>query len=401
MKLVPLSFAVLALATLTIVSSCKDTETPIKTVSWKKHVIEKPNTLPEGQPSSVNTVVAADFDNDGQMDVISSFDGKVFLYKGPQWERTVILDEMPANWKGVHADRGCIHSTLMDVNGDGKMDYVGANRMLFWLECPPNPFTDPWPLRMINLEVNGAHCVTTGDVDSDGKLDLIANSWRDSSESTIPNSITWLKVPEDPYEDKLWTPHVFADKDAPGGNHYMGFGDVNKDGRPDIACGAKGGMPGGNWFAWWEQPENPEGPWKKHVLSDNEPGATNILPVDLDGDGHVDYVASRGHGKGVLWFKGPEFKKIEIDPNISSPHSLEIGDINGDGFTDVVTCSASLNGETVIYYNDGKGNFTRHVIDTKQASYDIRPVDMDGDGDLDILIAGHRSRNVVWYENLN
>jgi hypothetical protein len=34
-----------------------------------------------------------------------------------------------------------------------------------------------------------------------------------------------------------------------------------------------------------------------------------------------------------------------------------------------------------------------------QAAYNIRLIDMDGDGDLDVLIAGQQSQNVVWYEN--
>jgi len=34
-----------------------------------------------------------------------------------------------------------------------------------------------------------------------------------------------------------------------------------------------------------------------------------------------------------------------------------------------------------------------------QGSYDMRAEDMDGDGDLDFLIAGHWTANVVWYEN--
>ena len=32
----------------------------------------------------------------------------------------------------------------------------------------------------------------------------------------------------------------------------------------------------------------------------------------------------------------------------------------------------------------------------KQGSYDTRAIDMDADGDLDVLIAGHTSNNVVW-----
>ena len=51
------------------------------------------------------------------------------------------------------------------------------------------------------------------------------------------------------------------------------------------------------------------------------------------------------------------------------------------------------------YENNGKGSFTRHTLDEGQRSYDLRTIDMDGDGDLDLLNAGQGSANVVWYEN--
>jgi hypothetical protein len=370
--------------------------------AWKKHIIEKAtvetsitaagthNTF-----ADVNAVVANDFNKDGSIDVMASFDGKVVLYKGPKWEKKIVLPEMPPDKTGRVAKRGCIHGTLMDVDHDGDMDFIGSNRMLFWLECPDKPFEEEWVCRMINLEINGAHCVTTGDVDRDGKIDLIANSWRDKGKSTIPNSITWLKTPKAPLSEELWSPNIFAKNDAPGRNHYMGFGDVNQDGRGDIACGA----PEGGWFAWWEQPLDPSLPWKKHLLSEDDPGATNILPADLNGDGKMDFVASRGHEKGVLWFKGPDFTKLEIDKTLDTPHCLAVADLDGDGDIDFASCSSSLDGLTAWYENDGKGHFKRHVLDENQSSYDIRLVDLDRDGDLDILIGGHSSHNIVWYEN--
>lgn len=370
------------------------------TTPWKKHIILATNNGADGQACRVNTAVADDFDKDGKMDVIASYDAKVVLFRGPDWKPHVIVEEMPINPSTLGERRGCIHSTIMDVDGDGDMDFIGSNRMLFWLECPAKPFSEKWNLRMMNYDVNGAHCVITGDVDRDGKLEIIANSERDEKTSKIPFSITFFRVPKDPHVDQLWKPIVFADKDAPGRNHYMGFGDVNKDGRPDISCagvGVQGAADG--WFAWWEQPENPDQAWKKHLLSDKEEGASNILNCDINNDGHMDFVGSRGHGKGVVVFKGPEFGSTEIDATLVSPHSLAVADLNGDGALDIVSCGSNPDGIAVIYLNDGKGNFTRQIIGENQGSYDTRIVDMDGDGDLDVLIGGAGTRNIVWYEN--
>lgn len=381
-------------------TACESSKSAKISDPWKKHIILATNDAAEGQASSVNTAVANDFDQDGDVDVMASYNGKVFLYKAPDWKTYVIVDDMPINPSTLGELRGCIHSTLMDVDGDGDLDFVGSNRMIFWLECPPKPFEQPWKLRMITYEVNGAHCLITGDVDRDGKLELIANSWRDSSQSKIPDSITFLRIPENPLDGDLWKPIVFSDRDAPKRNHYMGFGDVNKDGRPDIACAGVGDEGSGNgWFAWWEQPVNPDGPWKKHLLSDKEESATNILIADLNGDGHEDFVGSRGHGKGIVWFKGPEFQKIDIDRKIESPHSLAVADLDADGDLDIASCGAKPDGEAVIHINDGNCNFTRHLIGQNQGSYDIRLVDMDGDADADMLVAGHTSRNIVWFEN--
>jgi len=360
---------------------------------WKKHVI-----VPR-QPGGINSVVASDWNGDGLKDVLASYGGHVVLHLAPDWNPHRVFT-FQRGLSRNHPRSACIHSCLMDVDGDGDQDLVGSNNTVFWLECPADPLKGEWIYRTVDDEILGTHCLITGDVDRDGKLDLIANSGRTAPSTKFPNSIAWLSIPQNPKEAKSWNRHVFAQGDAPGGSHYMGLGDVNGDGLPDIACGAKGGenFPGGEWFAWWEQPKSGKLPWTKHLLSDKEPGASNIIPADVDRDGHMDYLATRGHGKGVLWFKGLGFEKIEIDPEMIYPHSLAVADMDGDGDIDLATCGKEADGVVASYENDGKGAFTKHVIDRGQGSYDLRLEDMDGDGDLDILIAGHASNNVVWYE---
>ena len=51
------------------------------------------------------------------------------------------------------------------------------------------------------------------------------------------------------------------------------------------------------------------------------------------------------------------------------------------------------------FENDGKGNFTKHLVAGDQEAYDLRAFDMDQDGDFDLVIAGRASNNVAWYEN--
>lgn len=306
-------------------------------------------------------------------------------------QKTVLLD----GGRVLHEGASLIHAAVMDVDGDGDEDFVGAQYspgLVFWLEQPAKPREQAWTYRVIDAEIDGVHGLHVADVDGDGRADLIANSAQPKGK--FASSIVWLKALEG---GKRWQRNVFAAGDAPGLSHYHGAGDLNGDGRVDIVSAAKVGKDG-EWFAWWEQPKGGKGPWKKHLLATGEDGATNPLVADVNGDGKMDVVAARGHGVGLLWFAGPAFEKREIDRELAGPHSLALGDIDGDGDVDAVTC-AKDSYVVAWFENDGKGNFTKHHIHENQAAYDIRLFDVDGDGDLDVIVAGQNSRNVTWYEN--
>ena len=353
---------------------------------WRKHVVHT--------GFHTSTAVAGDFTGDGKPDVISNCGGKTRLFVAPDWREVVIDDD---------AGRGCIHSEVMDVDGDGDLDWIGARYkpgLIFWLERPAKPLEQPWKFHLIDDEVDGIHGLLVGDVDGDKRPNLLANSAQPVGE--FANSLVWYRAGAGQQATEPWSRFVFAKGDAPGLSHYLGLGDVNGDGRPDGASAAKGGPmaePGtGDWFAWWEAPADPEQVWTKHLLSDQQPGATNIHPADVNGDGRTDFIASRGHGQGVLWFEAPAFKPHDIHATLAGPHCLAVADLDGDGDTDAATC-AKDDRVTAWFENDGRGNFTTHVLDNDQAAYDIRATDLDGDGDLDLLVAGQASKNVVWYEN--
>jgi FG-GAP-like repeat len=354
---------------------------------WKKHVIF------EG--AACTTAVVGDFSGDGLADIIADTGaGTTRLFVAPDWKEIQLDDD--------HRER-FIHSEVMDVDGDGDLDYVGAcynPGLILWYEQPANPTTADWPRRLIDDQVHGIHGIIMGDVDQDGRPDLLATSAQPIP--PFPNSLAWFKAPDDVHSETPWTRNILAVRDAPGLTHYLGFGDIDGDGHPDAATGAKGGPTDssgmGEWFAWWKAPRDPSQPWTKQQLPGPQPGATNIHPADVNGDDAMDLVASRGHGVGVLWFEGPAWQPHTIDANIREPHCLAVTDIDQDGDTDVVTCAYGSK-ICVWYENDGRGRFRRHVVGTDQEAYDIRVADLDGDTDLDFLVAGRQSNNVVWYEN--
>ncbi|HAY83321.1 MAG TPA: hypothetical protein DCY79_26235 [Planctomycetaceae bacterium] len=353
---------------------------------WKKHVVF--------QGARCNTAVAGDFSGDGRVDIICNAGNVTRLLVAPKWNE-VILD-------GTRK-LGLIHSEVMDADGDGDLDFIGARYkpgLIFWLEQPDKPLQQRWVAHTIDDQVDGIHGLLVGDVNVDGKPELLANSAQ--PQGPFANSLVWYQRPGQVQAEQPWPRFVFAKGDAPGLSHYLGIGDVDGDGRPDACSGAKGGPQDttglGEWFAWWKAPADPRGVWKKELIAGMQPGATNIHPADVNGDGQTDFIASRGHGEGVVWFEAPTWREHRINDKLACPHCLQVLDLDGDGDLDAATCA--YESRVVAWFeNDGKGNFTTHVVGTDQAAYDIRALDMDGDKDMDLLIAGQQSENVVWYEN--
>jgi hypothetical protein len=354
---------------------------------WKRHVVA------EGFNSQ--TAVAADFTRDGIADIVASDisgkDEKVILFIAPDWRPVVI-----------HRGIRTIHFAVMDVNSDGRPDLVACRYhpgLVYWLEQPSDPVREPWPYHVVDDAAtggaDGVHGLFATDIDGDGRPDLVASSGQ--PEGPMKDSLVWYRVPDSGAEGKPWPRYAVADHDAPGLSHYVSAGDVNGDRKTDIASAAKD-SPGGNWFAWWEQGQDARQPWRKHLVAENQAGATNVVIADLNRDGKADLVASRGHGTGVLWYEAPKSTPHDLNAAIRGPHALAVGDLDGDGDHDVVTVAKDSR-LAVWFENLGKGRFQEHRISDDQSSYDIRLVDLDGDGDLDLLVAGFESKNVVWYEN--
>jgi len=88
-----------------------------------------------------------------------------------------------------------------------------------------------------------------------------------------------------------------------------------------------------------------------------------------------------------------------ISNSANGAYSVYAVDVDGDGNMDVL--SASDADDTIAWYeNDGNGNFSPHDVTTSAAgAVSVYAADVDGDGDMDVLSASSTDNTIAWYEN--
>lgn len=393
-----LAAAPTALLAMVLTANGPATAAEVKSPRWERQAIPL--------PGSIWSVEAIDANADGKLDLIAMGETKVFALMAPEWKPQVLVDTKEPKM---------LYCVALDVDADKDLDIVVGRYQVPWIEfrkareagkAVPEPkgpdfsvawienqggVEQEWNLHVLDRELNGIHGLWTGDINGDGTRDLLADSIMGPQ---FPKSLAWFRFPAAP--GQAVTRHIISKEGADGRPHYLDFADLNGDGRGDLLVGDSGG----GTFTWWENPGATSAEWTKHQIA-KENGATNIKAVEVNGDGRVDVIASCGHGQGVFWFAGPDWKKNAIDAELRDPHALAAGDFDNDGDIDVA--AASFTAWVVRWYrNEGKGSFTAFDIDTghKQQAYDLKTVDMDADGRLDLILAGRESRNAVLYRNV-
>ena len=145
--------------------------------------------------------------------------------------------------------------------------------------------------------------------------------------------------------------------------------------------------------------QTPAGTFEKRVLVEKLPRVTDVEPADLDGDGDLDLVvAAFGlHTRGAtllytnetLDWKEPRFVPTPLDPR---PGAIDapVADLDGDGRLDVTVLLAQQYETVVAYVGDGRARFEPRTVFAAPTpawgSTGIALADLDGDGDLDVLV---------------
>jgi hypothetical protein len=149
------------------------------------------------------------------------------------------------------------------------------------------------------------------------------------------------------------------------------------------------------------------------IRSDERPRIANLAVVDLDRDGLTDVLVCDALRNRVTWIRqSPRgtYAETAIGGPIAAPAHVEAIDFDRDSDLDVVVAvlgvlmpSNNRTGSVVILENDGRQNFTPHiVIDQTARVADVRAGDLDGDGDLDLAVAGfgYDDGETSWLENV-
>ncbi|HEY3130743.1 MAG TPA: VCBS repeat-containing protein, partial [Acidobacteriota bacterium] len=278
----------------------------------------------------------------------------------------------------------CSHLLAGDIDGDGRPDLlaVTSSGVNVYHGNGHSVDTDP----ILRLDAPGATRCIAFDLDKDGKLDIVVANGKPDSNSYV----FWNDGKDFTARPRTELPTMRASGCAAG--------DLNSDGYPDLAFsntslkdGRKGEI---NSVVYWG---SKAGFSKEQRLELPTQWASQCAIGDINGDGFPDLVfvnrtsLTRLDTESFVYWGGRDGLSVKRRQTLptSGATDLVIADVNGDHRPDVVffNGAAGFNGDRYlrVYWNDGKGGFSTERKLEIPASDCISPVcaDFNNDGYLD------------------
>ena len=292
--------------------------------------------------------------------------------------------------------------TTGDVNGDGRTDVVAINATdLVWFEAPT------WQKRVI---LTGATprdnvCLALHDIDRDGRLDVaLGASWQPTNTSS-GGTLHWVKQGA-PGAD--WELHAIAEEPT---LHRIRWADVDGDGNRELVVAPLHGRgtKGPDWqgqgarILIFTPPANPaRDPWPVEVADDTLHIVHNFLPVNMD-DTKAEEILTASR-EGVSLLQRATKNTIKADSRIKTeltvawvrtligegaPGEIKLGRVAGRR---MIATVEPWHGKSVVIYAEQPGVWARTVIESElTGGHALGWADFDGDGN-DELAVGWRDQ---------
>ncbi len=371
--------------------------------------------------SGADGVRLADVNGDGLQDITTGWEegGYTVVYLHPG------LESVTEEWPSVIVGRtpSVEDAVFADLNGDGSLDVVssteGRNRKVYVNWAPSlEDYLDSslWRTQVLPASEGMAQWMfaATAQIDGIHGVDLVVGS------KNRGGQISWFQSPEDPMEVSKWSWHTIGPC-----TWVMSLimNDMDGDGDVDVVVSDRktGPTTGVRWLENPGDAERQKQPWENHFIGGENLEVMFMDLADLDGDGLEDAIVTERTTQKVLFLRrldktGLNWESFQIDvPEATGrAKAVKVGDVNGDGRPDLVHATNTGNDRSKVgliwmSFADRPTDQTwewHHLSGMEGYKFDrIELLDMDGDGDLDVLTceenygANSEGLGVIWYEN--
>ena len=317
-----------------------------------------------GKVRSPEDAVFCDLDDDGNTDVVSCCEGgnrTVYFHWAPDRKR--YLDETAWNTAAVPCtvkQQMWMFCVPLQVDGRHGVDLIvgskGSGATIGWLESPENPRNvNDWKFHSLS-SAGWIMSLKTIDMDADGDLDILTSDRKGQL-----RGVRWLENPgmEAVRNGADWTNHVVGGSTAEV--MFLSVVDFNSDGTEDILCSTRN-----DHLLYLERTGKSSNQWTERRAANpfDVAWGKSISVADMDNDGQLELV------------------HLCNSQRFPQSPAAAIGQVQKITETEVIVDWQPIC-EPKVY------KFDRSEL-----------IDLDGDGDLDVLTCEERDNlGVIWYEN--